>query len=122
MKQRIYFIVGDLMSCTLTGAAAALVSRLLVSDSWKVVPAMAAGMALGSVTATAAALVFMLFLGDFEIMLQGMFSGMFSGMIIAMLDVMNPVKVLQAAGWGAGIGAVPFAAVYLLNSLFQKSH
>jgi hypothetical protein len=122
MKGRFYFIAGDFFSSVLTGAAAALVCRALVRESWSVVPAMAAGMALGSVTALAAGLIFMLFFGDFEIMLLGMFSGMSSGMVMAMIEAMVPAGLLQAAGLGAGIGVVPFAAVYLLDALFKKRH
>jgi hypothetical protein len=120
MKRRIYFIFGDMISNVIIGGAAGYVSHALVNESWRAVPAMAAGMVLGSVIAVAASLVFMLFFGDFEIMLPGMFSGMMSGMFIAMVVAMGQIKVLQAAGWGAVIGLGPFAAVYILNSRFNN--
>ncbi len=122
MKRRIYFIFGDMVSNVIIGGAAGVVSRALVNETWRAVPAMAAGMALGSVIAAAASLVFMLFFGDFEIMLPGMFSGMLSGMFTAMMEAMGPIKVLQAAGWGAIIGLAPFVAVYVLDSRFNKKN
>ena len=122
MKRRIYFIFGDMISNVIIGGAAGVVSRALVNESWRTFPAMAAGMVLGSVIATAASLVFMLFIGDFEVMLPGMFSGMLSGMFTAMMEAMGPIKLLQAAGWGAIIGLAPFAAVYFLNSRFNKKN
>ncbi len=122
MKWRIYFIFGDMISNVIIGSTAGVVSRALVTESWRTVPAMAAGMVLGSVIAAAASLVFMLFFGDFEIMLPGMFSGMLSGMFIAMMEAMGPIKVLQSVGWGAIIGLAPFVAVYLLDLRFKKKH
>ena len=122
MKRRIYFIFGDMISNVIIGGAAGVVSRALVNESWRTFPAMAAGMVLGAVIATAASVVFMLFFGDFEIMLPGMFSGMLSGMFTAMMEAMGPIKLLQAAGWGAIIGLAPFAVVYFLNSRFNKKN
>ena len=83
MKRRIYFIFGDMISNVIIGSTTGVVSRALVNEAWRAVPAMAEGMVLGSVIAVAASLVFMLFFGDFEIMLPGMFSGMLSGMFTA---------------------------------------
>ena len=122
MKRRIYFIFGDLISNVIIGGSAGVVSHAVVNESWRAVPAMAAGMILGSVIATAASFVFMLFFGDFEIMLPGMFSGMLSGMFMAMAQAMGPIRTLQAAGWGAVIGLAPFTAVYLLNSRYKKKN
>ena len=122
MKQRIYFIFGDMISNVIIGGTAGIASRALVNETWRSIPAMAAGMVLGSVIATLASFVFMLFFGDFEIMLPGMFSGMLSGMFMAMAEAMGPIKLLQAAGWGAIIGLAPLTAVYFLNARYKKNN
>ena len=49
MERRVYFILGDLLSCVAAGAAGGRLSLLVVPGDWFVLLGMVAGMVLGMI-------------------------------------------------------------------------
>ncbi len=80
MERRPYFVLGDLLSCTVAGAAVALVVTRVVSPAWSQWLAMPVGMVLGMLVAVPVSLIFVVPFGFMEVLLPGMLVGMLAGM------------------------------------------
>ena len=57
MERRPYFVFGDLLSCTVTGAAVAMVVTRVVGPAWNPWLAMALGMVLGMIVSLPVSLI-----------------------------------------------------------------
>ncbi len=77
---RAYFIVGDLLACALTGAAAAALVQAAVPADWFVAFGMLAGMALGMLAGAFGGFLFTPLFGAMEVMLPASLSAMVAGM------------------------------------------
>jgi hypothetical protein len=113
MEKRPYFILGDLFVNGAAGIAAALASDAVVPSSWHPLAAMPLGMCVGAVSASLVALLFMPFLGAFEVMLPAMLTGMLAGTISSRLG--DPGLT------GASVGLAVVAWVYLLTARAGRS-
>ena len=140
MERRPYFVLGDLLSCTVTGAAAALVVARLVSPAWSPWLAMPVGMVLGMLVALPVSLIFVVPFGFMEVLLPGMLVGMLAGMWAGM-EVSMEVAVessmnlpsfvpflpslaapanLHGATAGALIGVGVMILVYAMNARLTR--
>ena len=120
MERRPYFVFGDLLSCTVTGAAVAMAVTRVVGPAWNPWLAMAAGMVLGMVVALPISLMFVLPFGVIEVLLPGMLVGMLAGMWAGMqVPMAAPAGVDSAAG-GALIGVGVMILVYAMNARLTR--
>ncbi len=140
MERRPYFVLGDLLSCTVTGAAAALVVARLVSPAWSPWLAMPVGMVLGMLVALPVSLIFVVPFGFMEVLLPGMLVGMLAGMWAGMemsmeVAIESSTKVggfipilprlaapanLHGAAAGALIGVGVMILVYAMNARLTR--
>ncbi|MEE9281120.1 MAG: hypothetical protein V3V67_13190 [Myxococcota bacterium] len=117
MERRPYFVFGDVLSCTVIGAVAALAGAAAVAESWGMFLGMAVGMVVGMAAALLVgfALFFWLF-GALEVMVPTMLTGMTSGMTIGMLETMRPLAATAEITLGVLIGWVLLALTYVANA------
>jgi hypothetical protein len=121
METRPYFVLGDVFTNVVIGAAAAVLASKLVPPSWSVLFAMPAAMFLGMLVSIPIALAASPLFGAFEIMLPGMLSGMMGGMIGRMPAAMAPSPgPARAAAWGAGVGVATVLWVYALTAVASR--
>ena len=120
MERRLYFIVGDLLACSVVGAIAAIAVSLLVGSGWNMLLAMLVGMAVGMALALPGALLFMPFFGAMEVMVPAMLSGMLAGMAVGMAETMMPLTLGGAAWYGAQIGFGTLVVTSLLNGWLRS--
>ncbi len=113
MEKRLSFVVGDILVNAVAGIAAALSAQALVPAAWHPIAAMLLGTCVGAVSASFVALLFMPFLGAFEVMLPAMLTGMIAGMISPRLG--NPALT------GASVGLAVVVWVYFLTALAGRS-
>ncbi len=120
MPDRLYFLLGDLLSNIVVGALAALVSALLVNPTWNMFVAMLLCMILGMLIAVVSGtFVFMRYFGAMEVMVPIMLGGMIAGMVVGMRAAMLPVGVWEAAKLGAGIGLIALLFCAYANYLIR---
>jgi hypothetical protein len=120
---RPYFLMGDVLSNAVIGAVAGVAVASLISPTWPMFAAMAAGMVLGHFLALiVGVLAFFRYFGMMEIMLPTMITGMLAGMFIGMAAARNAVDASDAAIAGALIGlgtlVVVSAMNYVINGRF----
>jgi hypothetical protein len=108
MERRVYFILGDLLSCVAAGAAGGWLTELAHPGACFVLIGMAIGMVLGMV----AGLLLSPFFGSLEVMLPASLSGMVVGM-------MHDISLMDAAGIGAAMGILCLAFSYRLQARLQ---
>ncbi len=112
MERRLYFIIGDLLTCLLAGAGAGWFVCFAVPADWHMVPAMAVGMVLGMVAGMACGLFLTPLFGAMEVMLAASLAGMVAGMLVAMF----PGGAGQALAMGGGAGLACLVLIYLLQA------
>jgi hypothetical protein len=116
MAARPYFIIGDIVTNSVAGVAAALGARALVGPDWHALLAVPAGMIAGTLASLPIAFLFMPLFGAFEVMLPALLTGMISGMLVGVLEATRSLSPVEAAGWGALSGIVSIAWVYALTA------
>lgn len=120
MPDRLYFLLGDIISNLSVGAAAGIVSVLFVSTEWNMIIGMLVGMACGMLVALVLGpLVFMRYFGAMEVMVPTMLGGMLSGMIIGMGAAMVHYSVFAAMKQGAIIGLAVLVFCAYTNYLIR---
>ncbi len=97
---RAYFIIGDLLACTLTGAAAAWLVQAVVPADWFVALGMLAGMALGMLAGAIGGFLFTPLFGAMEVMLPAALSAMVAGMGAGMAQTMAQTTARGSDGIG----------------------
>ena len=68
MERRVYFILGDLLTCLVAGAAGGWLTQLAVPEGWFILIRMAIGMVLGMVAGMLAGFLFTPFFRSMELM------------------------------------------------------
>ena len=115
MDNRLYFIVGDLISNISIGILIALSAVLLISTDWNMIVAMILMMLLAMILGMFLSLILGIFFGAMEIMVPAMFSSMLSGMFSGMWLAMVNVPVMQLVCLGAGTGFVMTCLIWFIN-------
>ncbi len=118
VEKRPYFLFGDLITTTGTGALTAVVCASLVGAGWNPLPAMVLGMLLGMVLGFVTNTLLGMLFGAFEIMIPAMLTGMAAGMIVAM-QATGGISITAAARVGAGLGLAILAFTYLMNAFLS---
>ncbi len=115
---RVYFVIGDLLACTLTGAAAAWLAHAMVSADWFVALGMLAGMALGMLAGVIGGILFTPLFGAMEVMLPASLSAMVAGVGAGMAQTMSidGITSSETLLGGAVAGLVCLAYTYLLQA------
>ena len=125
VERRPYFVFGDVLSCAVIGAIAALAATASVAEWWNMIVGMLVGMTVGMLVGMTVGMVvallvgFALFVGLFgamEVMLPTMLTGMLAGMAFGMVETMRPLGSGAEAGVGALIGCAVLALTYLANA------
>ena len=117
MERRPYFVFGDVLSCAVIGAIAALAAPASVAEWWSMIVGMLVGMTVGMVVALLVG--FALFVGLFgamEVMVPTMLTGMLAGMAFGMVETMRPLGSGAETAVGALIGCAVLALTYLANA------
>lgn len=118
MIWRIYFVTGDLLACTLTGAAAAWLTHVLVSPDWFMVLGMLAGMGGGMLAGLIGGILFTPLFGAMEVMLPTSLSAIVAGTGagIAQTISIGGIAWSEAVLAGAISGLVCLAYTYFLQA------
>ncbi len=119
METRPYFLLGDLASNVLSGAAVGMLCAALIGESWNHTVAMIVGMVLGMIAILPLQLASNIFFGAFETMLPMMLTGMAVGMVVSMAAADRLVPWQEAAVQGGVIGLAVLMFTYLLNALLH---
>ena len=120
MPNRIYFLLGDLLSNLTVGAIAAALSVLFIDAQWNMFTGMVLGMACGMVVAILLGpLLFMRYFGAMEVMVPTMLGGMLSGMVVGMGAAMMDYTLIDAVKHGAAIGFVVLVFCAYANYLIR---
>ncbi len=115
MDNRLYFILGDLLSNVLVGSVVGGLSWLIVGPQWNMFLAMFVMMLVGMLVALSLFIPASIMFGAMEIMLPIMVTGMLSGMVVGMWIPMSPLSVVQALKIGAGCGLLSILGIWYLN-------
>lgn len=116
MERRVYFLFGDLLACTVTGAAAAWLAQLAVPAGWIFPAGMALGMAIGMFAGALGGILFTPLFGSMEIAMPATLAGMAAGMVGGMLPTVAPGDAGTALWVGAAAGLVCLAYTYVLQA------
>ena len=119
MDNRLFFIVGDLVSNLGAGVLIAVSAVLLIGTGWNMLIAMVVMMALGMVAGLFLSLVLGILFGAMEVMVPVMLTGMFSGMLSAMWLAMTEVPVMHLVWLGAITGAAVTCIIWLANTCLR---
>jgi hypothetical protein len=119
METRPYFLLGDLASNVLSGAAVGMLCAAVVGASWNHTLAMIVGMVLGMVAILPMQLACNIFFGAFETMLPMMLTGMAAGMVVSMTAADRLVPWQEAALQGAVIGLAVLVFTYVANAILH---
>lgn len=122
MNDRLYFLVGDVVSNVLVGALAALACVVVVSPGWSMLVAMLVCMPLGMLTAIVLGAFLIRWFGAMEVMVPTMLGGMAAGMLVGMAGAMMPVDVGEALRAGAVIGLVALVFCRYADYLIRGAH
>ena len=76
MERRAYFILGDLLACAATGAAAGWAAHAVVPGGWYALAGMALGMFIGFLVGLFGGVLFTPFFGSLEIAMPTGLAGM----------------------------------------------
>ena len=118
VEKRPYFLFGDLITTTGTGALTAVVCAAVVGEGWNALAAMVLGMLLGMVLAFLTTTLLGMLFGTFEIMIPAMLACMAAGMTVAM-QASGGISITAAARVGAGLGLAILAFTYLMNAFLS---
>ena len=119
MDNRLYFIVGDLISNISIGILSAVIAVLLINPGWNMFIAMVVMMVLAMILGLFLSLALSIWFGAMEIMVPGMLTGMFSGMISGMWLAMTQVPIVQLVCLGAITGSAVTCIIWLANALLR---
>ena len=119
METRPYFILGDLISNMLAGAAVGCATAALITVNWPMPVSMAAGMALGMLLGMPIQIACSLLFGAFEVMIPMMLTSMTAGMAVAMRASMQETAGGAGAVWGVCIGVFVLGFTYLSNAVLS---
>lgn len=113
LERRPYFLLGDILACTATGAAAAWVTHALLPGGWIILAGMITGMVLGMMIGVVAGLVFQPIFGALEVALPAGLAGMAGGVAGGMLRVTVDLDVWAVLWSGALAGLASLAYSYI---------
>lgn len=120
---RAYFIFGDFLACTVTGAVAAGVVQAAIPADWFMILGMVVGMVLGMAVGMVGTFVFSPLFGALEVVLPVILSAMVGGMGAGMSETMTPgvdgISWGEATQGGAYTGMAIFAFTYFFQALTQ---
>jgi len=116
LERRPYFIFGDLLACTVTGAAAGWLIYAIIPVGWHLLIGMALGMVLGMLVGTVGGLLFAPLFGDLEVTLPVGLAGMMAGSATSMLRGSLEFGSGTALWVGALAGLACLAYCYFLQS------
>ncbi len=116
MDSRLFFVLGDLASNVLAGAAVGWLCALIVGVGWNMFFTMLLAMAIGMVVGIVLWVPLGVLFGAMEVMLPTMFSGMASGMVVGMWATMEPIGAYEGAAIGGVCGLASIVAIWILNN------
>lgn len=125
METRLYFLLGDLLTCVLVAVVTACACAAIFSNTWPMVVlmpvSMVAGMFIGLLVAVLAGLIY--FFGAMEIMVPSMFTGMVAGMWGAMVGAGPDFNYASLAIQGVVLGLVVNVAIRIYSMMLSgKKH
>jgi hypothetical protein len=120
LERRVYFLFGDLLACTVTGAAAAWLAWIAVPAGW-IFPAgmvigMGTGVVIGMFVGLVGGILFTPIFGSMEISMPATLAGMVAGMAGGMLPALAAGGAGTALWVGAAAGLVCLAYTYVLQA------
>lgn len=119
MERRAYFILGDLLACAATGAAAGWAAHAVVPGGWYALAGMALGMFIGFLVGLFGGVLFTPFFGSLEIAMPTGLAGMVAGSGVGMFGGMAGVDAATALWIGALAGLACLAFTYILQARMQ---
>ena len=115
MDNRLYFVLGDILSNIVIAALIGALAVVIVDTGWNMWLAMVLMMAIGMALALPGAFLFGYWFGAMEIMVPVMQAGMWSGMVVGMWQAMSPLSVQQGVLIGAVTGLVVLNVIWVAN-------
>lgn len=116
MDNRLYFVLGDLLSNLIVGALVAWACWLLFDNSWNMFLAMIIAMAFGMILSMLLWVPAGILFGAMEVMVPLMLTGMVSSMIVGMWAAMHPIQLSVALACGTISGLASINVVWILNN------
>jgi hypothetical protein len=119
MEARPYFILGDILACAVTGAAAGWLVHAMLPGDFLALAGMALGMVLGMLVGFVGGVLFTPLFGSMEISLPAGLAGMVAGGGVGMLQYLTEMDSLQAL-WGGALGGLAcLAYTYILQAFLR---
>ena len=115
MDNRLYFVLGDILSNIVIAALIGALAVVIVDTGWNMWLAMILMMVIGMALALPGAFLFGYWFGAMEIMVPVMQAGMWSGMVVGMWQAMSPLSVQQGMLIGAVTGLVVLNVIWVAN-------
>jgi hypothetical protein len=115
MDNRLYFVLGDILSNIVIAALIGALAVVIVDTGWNMWLAMILMMVIGMALALPGAFLFVYWFGTMEIMVPVMQAGMWSGMVVGMWQAMSPLSVQQGVLIGAVTGLVVLNVIWVAN-------
>jgi hypothetical protein len=115
MDNRLYFVLGDILSNIVIAALIGALAVVIVDTGWNMWLAMILMMVIGMALALPGAFLFGYWFGAMEIMVPVMQAGMWSGMVVGMWQAMSPLSVQQGVLIGAVTGLVVLNVIWVAN-------
>ncbi len=115
MDNRLYFVLGDILSNIVIAALIGALAVVIVDTGWNMWLAMILMMVIGMALALPGAFLFVYWFGAMEIMVPVMQAGMWSGMVVGMWQAMSPLSVQQGVLIGAVTGLVVLNVIWVAN-------
>ena len=117
MDSRLFFILGDHITCIVSGALVGIFSAWFFDPSWGMFSAMIVGMVLGMLVGFIfPGTICLHYFGLFELMVPLMVTTMLVGMVVSMAASMLTVTYSSAAIAGALIGIFSLRLTYRWNN------
>lgn len=116
MERRVYFVLGDLVACAATGAAAGWAAHAAIPGDWFALAGMALGMLLGMLVGVVGGILFTPLFGSMEISLPATLAGMLAGSLAGMLHGMTEAGPATALWVGALVGLLCLGFTYILQA------
>ena len=115
MDNRLYFVLGDILSNIVIAALIGALAVVIVDTGWNMWLAMVLMMVIGMALALPGAFLFGYWFGAMEIMVPVMQAGMWSGMVVGMWQAMSPLSVQQGVLIGAVTGLLVLNVTWVAN-------
>jgi hypothetical protein len=115
MDNRLYFVLGDILSNIVIAALIGALAVVIVDTGWNMWLAMILMMVIGMALALPGAFLFGYWFGAMEIMVPVMQAGMWSGMVVGMWQATSPLSVQQGVLIGAVTGLVVLNVIWVAN-------